>query len=68
MQNLCGIFKIDLTWAHNLVLTDAHTHGDYDKFSKETFERYDNFSYSEKNSQKQSFWGYIGVKTAFDFH
>lgn len=48
-----GIFNFNLTRAHNLVLTDAYIHGDYDDFSKGTFERYDNLDNSEQNSQKQ---------------
>lgn len=47
-----GIFNFNLTRAHNLVLTDAYIHGDYDDFSKGTFERYDNLDNSEQNSQK----------------
>ena len=48
-----GIFNFNLTWAHNLVLTDAYIHGDDDDFIKGTFERYDKLDNSEQNTQKQ---------------
>lgn len=53
VQTVCVILNFDLTWAHNLVPTEAYTHGDYDDFSKATFERYDNLGSTEQNSQKQ---------------